>query len=130
MRTTSRPTMPSADFAPPLDVAGRRVLVCGGGPAALAPIRALLEAGAEVTVVGTEISTTVADLAARHRLSTQARPLQADDLDGVALVVPVGGDPAADEQALQLARARGRTGRPAAYRLTARPSPPEEGSGR
>ena len=99
--------MPSADFAPPLDVAGRRVLVCGGGPAALAPIRALLEAGAEVIVVGTEISTTVADLAARHRLSVQARPLQADDLDGVALVVPVGGDPAADEQARHLARARG-----------------------
>jgi uroporphyrin-III C-methyltransferase len=99
--------MPSADFAPALDVAGRRVLVCGGGPAALAPIRALLEAGAEVIVVGPEISTIVADLATRHRLRAHARPLQPTDLDGVALVVPVGGAPAADEHARQLARARG-----------------------
>src|ERR687895_143487 len=99
--------MPRPTFAPALDVAGRRVLVCGGGAAALAPIRALLEAGAEVTVVGPEISTTVADLAARRRLSALPRPLQPDDLEGVALVVPAGGDPAADELALQLARARG-----------------------
>ncbi len=39
--------MTSPVFAPALDVAGRRVLVCGGGPAALAAIRALLEAGAD-----------------------------------------------------------------------------------
>ena len=57
-RTTSRRPMPDADqatFAAPLDVAGRRVLVCGGGPAALGPVRALLEARAEVLVVGPEI---------------------------------------------------------------------------
>ena len=98
--------MPSDAFAARLDLTGRRVLVSGGGPAALAPIRALLEAGAEVTVVGPEISTTVADLAARSRLRVHARSLQADDLDGIALVVPAG-EAAADQQALQLARTRG-----------------------
>ena len=69
-RTTSRRPMPDADpatFAAPLDVAGRRVLVCGGGPAALGPVRALLEARAEVLVVGPEIGPTIADLAARRR---------------------------------------------------------------
>ena len=105
------------------------MLVCGGGPAALAPIRALLEAGAEVTVVGPEISTTVADLAARHRLSAQARPLQPDDLDGVALVVPAGGDPAADEQARQLARARGVLATQPAYAGPPGPAQPEKRTG-
>jgi uroporphyrin-III C-methyltransferase len=99
--------MPSTSFAPPLDVAGRRVLVCGGGPAALAPIRVLLAAGAEVTVVGPEISTTVADLAARNRMRVHARALRPDDLDGVVLVVPAAGEAVADQQALLLARARG-----------------------
>jgi uroporphyrin-III C-methyltransferase len=99
--------MTSASFASPLDVAGRRVLVCGGGPAALGPIRALLEAGAEVTVVGSEISTTVADLAARNRVLVHARSLRADDLDGIALVVPAGGEAVTDQRTLQLARARG-----------------------
>jgi uroporphyrin-III C-methyltransferase len=99
--------MPSTSFAPPLDVAGHRVLVCGGGTAALAPIRVLLAAGAEVTVVGPEISPTVADLAARNRVRVHARSLLPGDLDGVALVVPAAGEAVPDEQALQLARARG-----------------------
>ena len=83
--------MPSASFAPPLDVAGHRVLVCGGGTAALAPIRVLLAAGAEVTVVGPEISATVADLATRNRVRVHARSLRPADLDRVSLVVPAAG---------------------------------------
>jgi uroporphyrin-III C-methyltransferase len=99
--------MPSTTFAPPLDVAGRRVLVCGGGPAAIAPIRVLLAAGAEVTVVGQEISTTVADLADRNPVRLHARALRPDDLDGIVLVVPAAGEAVADQQTLLLARARG-----------------------
>jgi uroporphyrin-III C-methyltransferase len=90
-----------------LDVAGRRVLVCGAGTAALAPIRVLLAAGAEVTVIGSEVSATVADLASRNRVVVHARSLHADDLKGVALVVPAAGEATADQAALQLARARG-----------------------
>ena len=67
----------------------------------------LLAAGAEVIVVGPEVSTTLADLAARNRVPVHARQLRADDLVGVVLVVPASGDVAADQQALQLARARG-----------------------
>jgi len=103
--------MPDADapasFAAPLDVAGRRVLVCGGGPAALGPVRALLEARAEVLVVGPEISLTIRDLAARNALSTQDRPVQASDLVGVTLVVPASGNRAADASVAALARAAG-----------------------
>jgi uroporphyrin-III C-methyltransferase len=99
--------MPSTPFSPPLDVAGRRVLVCGAGAAALAPIRVLLAAGAEVVVVGSEVSTTVADLAARNRVVVHGRTLRPDDFSGAVLVVPAAGEPIADQQALQLARARG-----------------------
>jgi uroporphyrin-III C-methyltransferase len=98
---------PAPTFATPLDIAGRRVLVSGGGPAALGPVRALLEARAEVVVVGPEIGLTIRDLAARTVLTTQARPVQPDDLTGVALVVPAAGDPAADAAVAALARAAG-----------------------
>ena len=103
--------MPDADpaptFAAPLDVAGRRVVVCGGGPAALGPVRALLEARAEVLVVGPEIGLTIRDLAARDVLSTQDRPVEAADLRGAALVVPAAGDRDADARVAALAQASG-----------------------
>jgi uroporphyrin-III C-methyltransferase len=101
------PEQAETSFAAPLDVAGRRVLVCGGGPAALGPVRALLQAGAEVLVVEPEIGVTIRDLAARHLLGTRARPVRAADLEGVALVVPASGDPDTDAQAADLARAHG-----------------------
>src|SRR5918997_7181814 len=96
-----------ASFAVPLDVAGRRVLVCGGGPTALGPVRALLEARAEVFVVGAEIGLTIRDLEARRLLSTQARPVEASDLVGTALVVPATGDRDADAEVAGLARSAG-----------------------
>ena len=96
-----------ASFAAPLDVAGRRVLVCGGGPTALGPVRALLEARAEVFVVGAEIGLTIRDLEARRLLSTQARPVEASDLVGTALVVPATGDRDADAEVAALARSAG-----------------------
>ena len=103
--------MPDGGAAPtvaaPLDVAGRRVLVCGGGPAALGPVRALLEARAEVLVVGPEISLTIRDLVARNLVATQARSVDAGDLAGVALVVPASGDPDSDAYAAELARTAG-----------------------
>jgi uroporphyrin-III C-methyltransferase len=102
--------MPDADpatFAAPLDVAGRRVLVCGGGTAALGPVRALLQARAEVLVVGPKIGLTIRDLAARNLLTTHVRPVEAADLTGIALVVPAGGERDADARAAALARACG-----------------------
>ena len=83
-------------FAANLDVERRRVVVCGGGAATLAPITALLEAGAELTVVGTDVSTTVADLAARGLLRLVPRSPSIEACTGAALVVPATGDPDLD----------------------------------
>lgn len=89
-----------------LDLAGRRVVVVGGGPAALAPVTALLQAEALVTVVAAQPGTTVADLVDRGLL--ELRPtLAAADLPGTALLVPATGDPAADRAAAQAAAAAG-----------------------
>ena len=101
------PDGPGGTFAAPLDIAGRRVLVCGGGPTALGPVRALLEARAEVIVVGPEIGLTIRDLAARDVLTTHQRSVEPSDLAGVALVVPATGDRAADASVAVLARSAG-----------------------
>ena len=94
----------AASFTAPLEVAGRRVVVCGGGAAALGPVRALLEARAEVVVLGPEIGLTIRDLAARDMLTAQDRAVEASDLTGVALVVPATGDRDADASVVALAR--------------------------
>lgn len=99
--------MTTNPFTAPLDVAGLPVLVCGAGPGALGPVRALLEARAEVLVVGPEISVSIRDLAARAQLTAQERPVEAADLAGVALVVPASGDAGSDAEAVALARAHG-----------------------
>src|SRR5215217_7189124 len=101
------PDHATATFTAPLDIAGRRVLVCGGGPTALGPVRALLEARAEVHVVGPEIGLTIRDLAARDVLTTHHRSVEVSDLAGVALVVPVTGDRDADASVAALARSAG-----------------------
>ncbi len=94
-------------FTAGLAVRGRRVLVGGAGPNALAPVTALLEAGALVTVVSPEVGTTVADLAERGLLSVETRTVTAADLAGVALVVPASGDRVADADLERLAADHG-----------------------
>ncbi len=94
-------------FRTDLDVAGRRVVVCGGGPAALGPIRGLLDAGAEVTVVALELTDSVADLARRGLVTAVRADPQDAELTGAALVVPVSGDVSADESIRARARAAG-----------------------
>lgn len=93
-------------FVADLDLAGRRVVVWGGGPEALAPVTALLESGAVVTVVSDAPGTTVADLAARGLL-TVAPPDAAEVLAGAALLVPATGDPDADAAAARRAGTAG-----------------------
>lgn len=94
-------------FGAQLEIAGCRVLVAGGGPAALGPIRGLLDDGAVVTVVGSEIAATVDDLGVRGLLTLTRRELQGDDLGGIDLVVAATGDADQDEQAVTLARRHG-----------------------
>jgi siroheme synthase-like protein len=66
-----------------LKLDGRRVLVVGGGPVAAGKLRALLDAGADVTVVAPHVVEAVATAPVR----VIRRPFAPADLDGVAYVV-------------------------------------------
>lgn len=66
-----------------LKLAGRQVLVVGGGPVACSKLRALLDAEAAVTVIAPEILDAIAD-APVQVLRREFRP---EDLDGMWYVV-------------------------------------------
>jgi siroheme synthase-like protein len=66
-----------------LKLAGRRVLVVGGGPVAASKLKALVEAGADVTVVAPDVVPEI--VAAPVRV--EQRPFTPADLDGVCFVV-------------------------------------------
>ncbi|MFG1689606.1 uroporphyrinogen-III C-methyltransferase [Nonomuraea sp. NPDC049269] len=69
-----------------LRLSGRRVLVVGGGRVAQRRVPALLEAGAEVTVVSTSVTPALDDLIATGRITWHARPYEVGDCDGAWLV--------------------------------------------
>jgi len=85
-----------------LKLAGRRVLVVGGGPVAAGKLRALLEAGAEVTVVAPEIC----DAIRSAWVTIVQRPFAPSDLDGVAFVVAAA-PPSVNHEVAEAAHARG-----------------------
>jgi uroporphyrin-III C-methyltransferase/precorrin-2 dehydrogenase/sirohydrochlorin ferrochelatase len=66
-----------------LDLAGRNVLLVGGGPVAGSKLDGLLAAGARVTVVAPEISSAIRE----QDVTLVERAFQASDLDGVWWVV-------------------------------------------
>lgn len=66
-----------------LRLAGRRVLVVGGGPVAASKLAALLAAGANVTVVAPDV---VDEIVARP-VCIERRPFEPADLDGVWFVI-------------------------------------------
>jgi uroporphyrin-III C-methyltransferase / precorrin-2 dehydrogenase / sirohydrochlorin ferrochelatase len=68
-----------------LKLEGRRVLVVGGGPVAASKLRALLDAGASVTVVAPDVVDDIAALAGE--LEIARRPFEVGDLDGAWYVV-------------------------------------------
>ncbi|MER7363188.1 uroporphyrinogen-III C-methyltransferase [Nonomuraea wenchangensis] len=69
-----------------LRLSGRRVLVVGGGRVAQRRVPALLEAGAEVTVVSPSVTPALDDLIAAGRIIWHARPYEVGDCDGAWLV--------------------------------------------
>ncbi len=70
-----------------LKLAGRDVLVVGAGPVGTSKTRALLDAGARVTVVAPDATTEVNELAAAGALVLHARAFVDSDLEGAWLVV-------------------------------------------
>jgi len=66
-----------------LDFRARRVVVVGGGPVAASKIGALVEAGADVTVVAPEVVPAIE----RPGVTVVRRPFEESDLDGAWWVV-------------------------------------------
>lgn len=77
-------------FAAALPVAGRTVLITGGGEGALGRIAALREAGADVHVVAPAVAASVLDLAERGLLRWDARAVEPADVAAAWLVVLAG----------------------------------------
>ena len=79
-----------------LVVAGRRVVLVGGGRIAARRLGALLEAGALVEVVAPEASDRVRDAAEAGTIVWHARPFAPADLDGAWFALSATGNPAVD----------------------------------
>jgi uroporphyrin-III C-methyltransferase/precorrin-2 dehydrogenase/sirohydrochlorin ferrochelatase len=93
-----------------LDVAGRRILVVGGGVVAERRVRSLLSAGADVLVVAPQVSADIAGAADRAvaaaRLEVLRRAFEVGDLDGAWLAMACTDDPAVNHDVAEAARAR------------------------
>ena len=77
-----------------LRLAGRRVVVAGGGAVASRRVPGLLDAGAEVAIIAPELSPALQDLAAAGRVSWAARGYAEGDCAGAWLVCALTDDPA------------------------------------
>jgi uroporphyrin-III C-methyltransferase / precorrin-2 dehydrogenase / sirohydrochlorin ferrochelatase len=80
-----------------LDVAGRRVVVVGGGPIAARRARALVNAKAQVYVVAPSVCEDLTDFVREGHVTWQPRDYITGDLDGAWLVHTATGDRAADD---------------------------------
>ena len=69
-----------------LNLAGRTVLVVGGGPDAAPRVRSLLTEGALVRLVDTDVHATLRDLTGSPGLTLHDRAFRSEDLDGAWLV--------------------------------------------
>jgi precorrin-2 dehydrogenase / sirohydrochlorin ferrochelatase len=84
-----------------LNLQGRHCVVIGGGRSAEEKVLGLLEAGAQVTVVATELTMSMAELAEDGRISHVAREYRPGDLAGAFLAISVTRDPATVKPAWQ-----------------------------
>jgi precorrin-2 dehydrogenase / sirohydrochlorin ferrochelatase len=87
-----------------LDLAGIPVLVVGAGPIGIRKAEALQRAGARVRVVATAVDEA---LDRDFYADVRERPFEADDLDGMRLVITATGDADVDAAVSAAARARG-----------------------
>jgi uroporphyrin-III C-methyltransferase / precorrin-2 dehydrogenase / sirohydrochlorin ferrochelatase len=77
-----------------LDLAGRRVVVVGGGTVAQRRVTGLLAAGAEVLLVAPEVTPAVEAMATARELRWSARTYRDGDLDGAWYAIACTDDPA------------------------------------
>ncbi|GIG29987.1 uroporphyrinogen-III C-methyltransferase [Cellulomonas marina] len=89
-----------------LELAGRRVLVVGGGPVAARRAEALLADGAEVLVVAPELCEALAQVVRAGRVTWRAERVRPEHLDDAWLVHTATGVPAVDEAVVAWAAER------------------------
>lgn len=90
-----------------LDLVNRPVLVVGGGAVAEGKTLQLLEAGARVSVVSPELTPGLERLAMEGRIEHRSGTFDADDVNGVILVIGATDDRAVNEAVAGAARMRG-----------------------
>src|SRR3954469_23211799 len=76
-----------------LRLAGRRVVVVGGGQVAHRRVAGLLDAGADVTVVSPQVTPALESLVASGGLTLVPRRYESGDLDGAWYAVAATDDP-------------------------------------
>ena len=87
-----------------IDLTSKKCLVTGEGPEIPAKIRALIEAGANVTYVNPRAEPQIADLAALGAIRWEGRDFEPDDLTSCFLVIT---DGAANSEVFEFAEQRG-----------------------
>lgn len=95
------------DYPINLNLAGRRCLVIGGGKVAERKVAALLQAGAEVTVISPKLTESMAACLAAGQFCYRAECFSQLDVQGYLLVLCATDSPAVNEQAATLAKAAG-----------------------
>jgi precorrin-2 dehydrogenase/sirohydrochlorin ferrochelatase len=90
-----------------VDLAGKRIVVVGGGAVAERKVRALLDCGAEVTVVAPRLTEGLSEMASAERVAHEARGYREGDLEGATLAFVAVDDPEASRRAADDARRAG-----------------------
>ena len=90
-----------------LNVQNTRVVLSGGGEAALAKLRLLLKTEAQIEVFASEPAHEIVDWAAERRLNLTRRTMQAGDVAGALLFYAADEDATEDARTSELARAVG-----------------------
>ena len=70
-----------------LDIQNRKCLVVGGGSVGTRKVMTLLECGAVVTVVSSDVAEELLELAEKKIIDLKKRPYESSDIDGMFLVI-------------------------------------------
>jgi precorrin-2 dehydrogenase len=70
-----------------LDIQNRKCLVVGGGSVGTRKVMTLLECGAVVTVVSSDVAEELLELAEKKMIKLKRRPYRSSDIDGMFLVI-------------------------------------------
>lgn len=88
-------------------LAGRRVVVVGGGEIAASKMDSLLQAEAKVVVVSPAVNAQVAGLVRERKIDWLPKEFSAEDLEGAFLVIAATSVPSVNEAVYRAADARG-----------------------